>query len=77
MSDRAAQFSPFAALTGYDAAVKEAARLTDRRISWMTMKKRFWMPDCPCFRKISACPRKQPLPTSGPIHKNPEASIFL
>ena len=25
MSDRAAQFSPFAALTGYEAAVKEAA----------------------------------------------------
>jgi hypothetical protein len=31
-ADRAAQFSPFAALTGYDAAVKETARLTDRRI---------------------------------------------
>lgn len=31
MQDRAAQFSPFAALTGYDAAVKEAARLTDSR----------------------------------------------
>lgn len=30
--DRAAQFSPFAALTGYDAAIKEAARLTDERI---------------------------------------------
>ena len=30
--DRAAQFSHFAALTGYDAAVKETARLTDRRI---------------------------------------------
>ena len=30
--DRAAQFSPFAALTGYDAAVKETARLTDARI---------------------------------------------
>ena len=30
--DRAAQFSPFAALTGYEAAVKETARLTDRRI---------------------------------------------
>ena len=30
--DRAAQFSPFAALTGYDAAVKETARLTDRRL---------------------------------------------
>ena len=29
---RAAQFSPFAALTGYDAAIKETGRLTDRRI---------------------------------------------
>ncbi len=28
---RAAQFAPFAALTGYDAAVQEEARLTDRR----------------------------------------------
>ena len=32
MSDRAAQFSPFAALTGYDDQVKEAGRLTDERI---------------------------------------------
>lgn len=31
-SDRAAQFSPFAALTGHGAAVKETARLTDKRI---------------------------------------------
>ena len=31
MHDRAAQFSPFAALTGYDAAVEETARLTDRQ----------------------------------------------
>lgn len=30
--DRAAQFSPFAALTGYEAAIQETARLTDRRI---------------------------------------------
>ncbi len=30
--DRAAQFSPFAALTGYDDAVRETARLTDRRV---------------------------------------------
>lgn len=28
MQDRAAQFSPFAALTGYDAAIKETGRLT-------------------------------------------------
>ncbi|MDO4439762.1 MAG: hypothetical protein Q4B74_01420 [Eubacteriales bacterium] len=32
MLDRAAQFSPFAALTGYDAAVKETARLTEERV---------------------------------------------
>ncbi|RCX17183.1 hypothetical protein DFR58_10877 [Anaerobacterium chartisolvens] len=30
--DRAAQFSPFAALTGYDASIKETARLTDERV---------------------------------------------
>ena len=30
--DRAAQFSPFAALTGHDAAIKETARITDRKI---------------------------------------------
>ncbi len=32
MSDRAAQFSPFAALTGYDAAIKETGRLTGERL---------------------------------------------
>lgn len=30
--DRAAQFSPFAALTGYSAAIAETGRLTDRRV---------------------------------------------
>ena len=30
--DRAAQFSPFAALTGFDATIKETGRLTDDRI---------------------------------------------
>ena len=29
---RSAQFAPFAALTGYDDAVKETARLTDKRL---------------------------------------------
>ena len=31
MHDKAAQFSPFAALVGYDDAVAETARLTDSR----------------------------------------------
>lgn len=32
MENRAAQFAPFAALTGFSDEVKETARLTDRRI---------------------------------------------
>lgn len=32
IADRAAQFSPFAALTGHRAAIEETARVTDRRI---------------------------------------------
>ena len=31
MKNRAAQFAPFAALTGYDGAVRETERLTDHR----------------------------------------------
>lgn len=34
--NRAAQFTPFAALTGYDAAILETARLTDARIELET-----------------------------------------
>lgn len=32
VADRAAQFAPFAALTGYEAAVKETARQTGKRL---------------------------------------------
>lgn len=32
MADRAAQFAPFAALTGYGAAIQETGRRTDRKI---------------------------------------------
>ena len=33
LHDRAAQFSPFAALTGHEAAIEETARLTEKEIS--------------------------------------------
>ena len=32
LQDRAAQFAPFSALTGYEGAVKETARLTDHKL---------------------------------------------
>ena len=32
IESRASQFAPFAALVGYDEAVKETARLTDKRL---------------------------------------------
>ena len=32
VADRAAQFSPFAALTGHDAALRETARITDKKL---------------------------------------------
>ncbi|MBP3544032.1 MAG: hypothetical protein J6J86_07365 [Lachnospiraceae bacterium] len=32
LADRAAQFSPFAALTGYEAAIAETARVTEERL---------------------------------------------
>ena len=37
--DRAAQFAPFAALTGHDAAIRETARLTDCQIELDESKK--------------------------------------
>lgn len=39
LHDRAAQFSPFAALTGHSAAIDETARLTERKIELNEEKK--------------------------------------
>lgn len=41
MLDRAAQFSPFAALTGYESEVKEVARLTESKIELCEDQKTF------------------------------------
>lgn len=38
MADRAAQFSPFAALTGHDEAIKETARAAEEEIIWNEYK---------------------------------------
>ena len=39
--DRAAQFSPFAALTGHEAAIKETARLTEEQVELDEDKQKF------------------------------------
>ena len=41
LSDRAAQFSPFAALTGYDDAIDETARWTDEKRELTEERQRF------------------------------------
>ena len=65
MSDRATQFAPFAALTGYDAAIKETGRLTDDKIELdeealtaLDMKYQLLM-------DALMMHRKSPLPTSS------------
>ena len=40
LADRAAIFSPFAALVGHGAAIEETARLTDQRIELTEEEKR-------------------------------------
>ena len=58
MLDRAAQFSPFAALTGYDAVIAETGRLTDTKSSWTRAEKRCWMKSCRSFGSIWRSSRK-------------------
>lgn len=46
MIDRAAQFTPFQALTGYGEAIQETARITGKRWNALRMKRRCWMKNC-------------------------------
>ena len=55
--DRAAQFSPFAALTGFEAAVQEAARLTEVRPELDESRKEQLNA---CLQILKACSRERP-----------------
>ena len=52
-ADRAAQFAPFAALTGYAAAVKETARETEALQSRRRTRRWPWTGSCGCWRNAS------------------------
>lgn len=57
ISDRAAQFSPFAALTGFGAEIQEAARLTDCQHE-LSEDQKGKLNDC--LRLLNECLPKQP-----------------
>lgn len=57
MTDRGAQFSPFAALTGYDAAIRETARLTDMPVE-LTESSQAALDET--LRRIARSPDTQP-----------------
>jgi len=58
LHDRAAQFAPFAALTGYDASIAETARLTDSKITLSEdVKEAIDRSIAMLSRIISSCPQ--------------------
>ena len=55
VEDRAAQFAPFAALTGHQAAIEEVARVTDMRMHVRELKRNMQMimsADCPATKEV-------------------------
>lgn len=59
--DRAAQFSPFAALTGYEAAAKETGRLTQPKIELDESEKQLLDEKLQLLeKKLTTCPEEQP-----------------
>lgn len=52
MHDRAAQFSPFAALSGYEEAVSETARLTERKIELNEEEQRLLSEKLSCLSNL-------------------------
>lgn len=62
MLERAAQFSPFAALNGYDDAVKETGRLTDERIELEMKNETCWIGSSSISKRLLLIGRRLPLP---------------
>lgn len=58
LSDRAAQFAPFAALSGHSAALVETARLTDQRMELARMPGLPWTQNSNCCWSGSKSGRK-------------------
>ena len=75
MQDRAAQFSPFAALTGYEEAIYETGRLTEKKQSWTKRKKQYWTGNSgSCWKNRMSC-LLSPSPTLFLMRKNPAADM--
>ena len=70
---RAAQFAPFAALTGHDDAIRETARLTDARIELDEGEQAVLTANCSC--SAATCPNSPPCgsPISSRMHAKPAA----
>ena len=58
LSDRAAQFAPFAALSGHSAALVETARLTDQRMELDEDARAAWTQNSNCCWSGSKSGRK-------------------
>ena len=73
--DRAAQFAPFAALTGYDGVIRETARLTDTRTELEEQEKEILDRKLNRLIQMGAEGRRCPLPASSPTNGKAGAPI--
>ena len=72
MEERAAQFSPFAALTGYGAVIQETARLTVPRLELSESSQEEIKRKLDDLRSTSMSGRKQPSLITGRTRKRQE-----